>query len=75
MAYDVISGQLVGKSRVAEAIEKQTKERLRKVGVHVEKVLTRMAQLAFVDIRNFTWYSATNFKCGLINPNIFFKRF
>ena len=68
MAYDVISGQLVGKSRVAEAIEKQTKERLRKVGVHVEKVLTRMAQLAFVDIRKLYLVLSDKFRMWVDQP-------
>jgi phage terminase small subunit len=48
---DVIADQLLGKPWVAEAIEKQVKERLRRIGVNAEKVLTRMAHLAFADIR------------------------
>jgi phage terminase small subunit len=46
-----IAYQLLQKTPVKEAINRAVEERLRKVGVHVEKVLTRMAQLAFVDIR------------------------
>jgi phage terminase small subunit len=48
---DVIADQLLGKAWVAEALEKQVKERLRRIGVNSEKVLTRMAHLAFADIR------------------------
>ena len=48
---DVIADQLLGKAWVAEAIEKQVKERLRRIGVNAERVLTRMAHLALADIR------------------------
>lgn len=48
---DVIADQLLGKPWVAEAIEKEVKKRLLKIGIHAEKVMTKMAHLAFADIR------------------------
>lgn len=47
-----IAYQLLNKtSHVMEAIRREEEERLHEVGVHVEKVLTRMARLGFPDIR------------------------
>jgi phage terminase small subunit len=46
MAY-----QLLQIPTVRQALDRAMEERLRKIGVHAEKVLTRMAQLAFADIR------------------------
>ncbi len=46
MAY-----QLLQIPTVRKALDRAVEERLRKIGVHAEKVLTRMAQLAFADIR------------------------
>jgi phage terminase small subunit len=48
---DVIADQLLGKTWVSEAIKKQMEERLHRVGVQAEKVLTRMARIGYVDIR------------------------
>jgi phage terminase small subunit len=48
---DVIASQLLSKAWVAEELEKQMTQRLRRIGVNAEKVLTRMAHLAFADIR------------------------
>jgi phage terminase small subunit len=48
---DQLGPRLVGKSRIAEAIEKAMKERLLKIGVHAERVLTELARIGFSDIR------------------------
>lgn len=48
---DSIASRLVKKSQVSQAIQKAMKERLHKVGVRAEKVLTRMARIGYVDIR------------------------
>ena len=48
---DVIADQLLGKTWVSEAIKKQMEERLHRVGVQADKVLTRMARIGYVDIR------------------------
>jgi phage terminase small subunit len=48
---EVIANHLVKKSWVSEAIKKQTEERLHRVGVRADEVLTRMARLGFADIR------------------------
>jgi len=48
---EVIANHLVKKSWVSEAIKKQMEERLHRVGVQADKVLTRMARIGYVDIR------------------------
>lgn len=48
---EVIGHELLKKTLVSEAIEREIKTRLRKIGIHLEKVLTRRAQLGFSDIR------------------------
>lgn len=48
---DKLGPRLVGKGRVFEEIEKDKRVRLQKIGVDVERILTRMAQLAYADIR------------------------
>jgi phage terminase small subunit len=48
---DVIADQLLGKTWVSEAIQKAMKERLLKIGVHAERVLTELARIGFSDIR------------------------
>ena len=49
---DVIADQLLGKAWVAEAIEKAMKSRLKKIGVHAERVLTELARVGLSDIRS-----------------------
>jgi phage terminase small subunit len=49
---DKLGPRLVGKSRVAEAIEKAMKARLQRVGVYAERVLTELARVGLSDIRN-----------------------
>ena len=47
-----IAYQLLHKtSHVMEAIQREEEERLRKIGVTTEKILTKMAHLAFADVR------------------------
>lgn len=48
---DVIADQLLGKAWVAEAIEKQVQGRLRRIGVHSERVLTELVRVALSDLR------------------------
>jgi len=47
---EVIANQLLKKTWVSEAIKKQMEERLHRVGVTSERVLTKMAHLAFADL-------------------------
>ena len=58
MAY-----QLLQIPTVRQALDRAMEERLWKIGVHAEKVLTRMAQLAFADIRKLYRPDGT-----LLNP-------
>jgi len=46
-----VACELLKKTEVKEAVERETAERLNKVGVQTDKVLTRMARIGFVDIR------------------------
>jgi phage terminase small subunit len=48
---DSIASRLVKKSQVLEAIEKKRSERLRKIGVRADRVLTEIARVAFSDLR------------------------
>ena len=48
---DNLGPRLVGKSQVAEAIEKAMKSRLQKIGVYAERVLTELARVGLSDIR------------------------
>jgi phage terminase small subunit len=45
------SYQLVGDSRIVAALEKAKEQRLKKVGVHAERVLTEIARVGFSDTR------------------------
>lgn len=47
MAY-----QLLQKSPVQEALDRAMEEKLRKIGVHTERVLTEIARVALSDLRN-----------------------
>jgi len=46
-----IACRLVKKSQVQEAIEKAMAERLRKIGVHSERILTEVARVGLSDLR------------------------
>jgi phage terminase small subunit len=46
-----IACRLVKKSQVQEAIEKAMDERLRKIGVHSERILTEVARVGLSDLR------------------------
>ena len=48
---DSIASRLVKKSQVSQAIKKAMEERLHRVGVQADKVLTRMARIGYADIR------------------------
>jgi phage terminase small subunit len=59
-----IASQLLKKTQVKETVDRMMEERLQRAGIYAEKVLTRVAQIAYADLRKLYRSDGT-----LLSPN------
>src|SRR5579875_2449812 len=64
---DKIGSELLGKTRVAEAIQKAMDERSKRTEITADRVLQELARIAFDDIKNYLEFRTERQEVG-INP-------